>query len=325
MKLVRRQFLRLAAAAAAVPIPMAWAQPYPNRFVRVIVASAAGGPPDTIMRIVAQKLSESLGQQFVIENIPAGAGNVGAASAARAPADGYTILAPTSSIVINPGFYAKLGFDPVRDFESVTLVAVSPHVLVVHPSFPANTVRELISLVKENPGKYTYASPGTGTTGELAAELFKLRIGLDLLRVPFNGGAPAMTSTLGGHTPIAFVALPSAATYMLDGKVRGLAVTSGQRIVEFPGLPTLAEAGVPEQESSFWQCILVPLGTPRDIVDFLHREIARIVGLPDVKRRLVSIGFEPIANSPAEFAIQFKAEIERWGKVIRDANIKKIE
>jgi len=174
-----------------------WAQSYPTRPVRVIVASAAGGPPDMITRIVMQHLSESLGQQFFVENIPTGAGNVGAATAAKTPADGYTILAPTSSFVVNPGLYAKLRYDPVRDFTPVTLVAVAQQVIVVHPSFPANTLAEFIALVKANPGRYSYASPGTGTTGELAAELLKLSFGLDLVRVPFNGGAPAIASTIG--------------------------------------------------------------------------------------------------------------------------------
>jgi tripartite-type tricarboxylate transporter receptor subunit TctC len=302
-----------------------WAQTYPTRPVHVIVASAAGGPPDMITRIVMQHLSESLGQPFIIENIPTGAGNVGAATAAKAPADGYTILAPTSSFVVNPGLYAKLRYDPIRDFTPVTLVAVAQQVIVVHPSLPANTLAEFIALVKANPGRYSYASPGTGTTGELAAELLKLSFGLDLVRVPFNGGAPAIASTVAGHTPVSFVALPSAAANIKEGKLRALVMTGSHRAPEFPDVPILAEAGIPDQESYFWQCVLVPAGTPQDIVDLLYREIARTVARQDVKDRLAEIGFEPVATPPTVFAGQLKTEIARWSKVIRDADIKKIE
>ena len=327
MKLPRRQFLRLAAGAATVPVVsrITWAQTYPSRPVRVIVASAAAGPPDTITRIVMQKLSESSRQQFFVENIPTGAGNVGAATAAKAPADGYTILAPTSSIIINPSLYAKLAYDPLRDFAPVTMLAVSPQVIVVHPSLPVTNPQELVALVKANPGKFSYASPGTGTTGDLAAELFRLSLGLDLVRVPFNGGAPAITSTVGGHTPIALVALPPAAIHIKDGRLRALALTSSRRSPEFPEIPTLAEAGIPDQESLFIQCLLVPARTPREVIDYLYRQIARIMALPDVQQRLASIGFEPVVNRPEEFAVQLKSEIARWARVIRDANIRKIE
>jgi tripartite-type tricarboxylate transporter receptor subunit TctC len=186
-------------------------------------------------------------------------------------------------------------------------------------------VQELIALVKANPGKYSYASPGTGTTGQLAGELFKLSLGLDLIHVPFNGAAPAVLSTIGGHTPIMFSALPSAAANIKDGKLRALAVTSGARYPEFPDVPTLAEAGVPDQESAFIACVLAPAGTPKPVIDTLYREIARMIALPDVKERLAAIGFTPVANTPEAFAVEIKAEVERWAKVIRDAKIPKIE
>jgi tripartite-type tricarboxylate transporter receptor subunit TctC len=292
--------------------------------VRVIVASAAGGPPDTITRIVMQHLSATLGQPFVVENVPTGAGNVGSAMAAKAPADGYTILAPTSSFVVNPGLYAKLAYDPVRDFAPITLLAVAPQVLVVPPSFPAATLGEFITLVKANPGRYTYASPGTGTTGELAAELLKLTFGLDLVRVPFNGGAPAIASTVGGHTSSSLVALPSASAQIKDGKLKALAITSDTRSRELPDVPTLAEAGIAGQESYFWQCVLAPAGTPPEIIDLLYREIAGIMARSDVKDHLAAIGFQPVASPPAEFADHLKREIARWSKVIRDADIARI-
>ena len=293
--------------------------------MRLIVSAAAGGPSDVIGRIMAQYLSESMGQRFYVDNIPAGAGNVAVGIAAKAAPDGYTILTPTSAVVVNPSLYADLPYDTIRDFAPVSLVAASPHVLTVNPSVPAHSVEELIALVRASPGKFSYASPGTGTTGQLAGELFKLSLKLDLVHVPFNGGAPAALSTMGGHTPIMFSALPSAATYIKDGSLRALAVTSARRDPEFPDVPTLAEAGVPDQESEFVQCVLVPTGTPKPIIDVLYREIARMVTLPEVKQRLAAIGYTPVANTPDEFAAELRREVARWGKLIRDAHIPKIE
>jgi tripartite-type tricarboxylate transporter receptor subunit TctC len=315
-------FIGVATAAGS---SAAWGQAYPTRPVRIIVSAAAGGPSDVIGRIVAQKLGERLGQQFYVENIPTAAGNVAVGMVARAAPDGYTLLSPTSAVVINPSLYANLSYDTLRDFAPVTLAAASPHVLTVNPELPVHSVQELIAFVKAAPGKYSYASPGTGTTGQLAGELFKLSLGLDLVHVPFNGAAPAVLSTIGGHTPIMFSALPSAAPNIKDGKLRALAVTTAKRDPQFPDVPTLAEAGVPGQESEFIQCVLAPAGTPKEIVDRLYQEIARAMALPDVKERLAAIGFTPVANTPAEFAAELKAEVARWGKVIRDAKIPKIE
>jgi tripartite-type tricarboxylate transporter receptor subunit TctC len=327
MQLIRRQFLRLACTAAAVPVVsgIARAQTYPTRSVRIIVPFAAGGPATVLAHVIAQPLTEIFGQSFYVENLPTGASNVGTATAAKAPADGYTLLVVTPSFVINTSLYAKLTYDPIRDFTPVMLAVTSPHVLVVNPSFPANNLKELIALVKANPGKYSYASAGTGQSAQLAAELFKLAFGLDLLHVPFNGGAPAMNSTVGGHTPIAFNALPSAAVLIKDGKLRALAVTSSQRAPEFPDVPTLVEAGAPGQVSLFFQGIVAPAGTPKEIVDQLYREIARILARPEVKERLAAIGFGVSISSPEEFQAQIKSEVARWAKVIHDANIKRIE
>ncbi len=316
MQACRRRFLRLAGAAVGLPLAarMSAAQAYPTRPVRIIVPFTAGGPATVMAHVIAQPLSESLGQSFYVENLPTGASNVGTTTAAKSPADGYTLLVVTPSFVINPSLYAKLTYDPVKDFTPVILAVTSPHVLIVNPSFPANNVKELVALAKANPGKYSYASAGTGQSA-----------GLDIVHVPFNGGAPAVNSTVGGHTPIAFNALPSAAPLIKEGKLRALAVTSGERAPEFPDVPTLAEAGAPGQESLYFRGIVAPAGTPKEIVNQLYREIDKILARPEVKERLAAIGFGVTVRSPEDFQTQIKTETARWAKVIHDANIKRIE
>jgi tripartite-type tricarboxylate transporter receptor subunit TctC len=298
------------------------AETYPARSVRMIVPFAAAGPTDVIGRIVAQKLSEDLGQQFYVENVPGGGGNTGTAQAAKAPADGYTILVVSTGFIINPSLYPKIPYDPFKDFAPVTLIAASPNVLSVTPSVPAKSVQELIALIKANPGKYSFAQPGTGSTPHLSGELFKLSFGLDLVMVPFTGAGPAITSTIGGHTPIAFTALPPALASIQEGKLRGLAVLTGKRVTGLPDLPTMAEAGVPDQEADTLTGIVVPVGTPPEIVELLHREIVKIVALPDVQEKLTALGFISIADTPAEFAARLKSEFAKWAMVIKDAGIK---
>ncbi len=298
------------------------AQPYPNKPVRVIVPFAPGGPTDVIARILSQKLSESLGQQFVVENRAGAGGNIGMAAVAKAAPDGYTILVSSSSIVVNPSLYASLPFDPLKDLAPVTYAAASPNVLVVHPSVEARSVRELIALIKANPGKFSFASPGIGTTPDLSGHLFKLALGLDLVAVPFNGAGPAITSTIGNQTPVAFTALPPTTPHVKSGALRALAVTSKQRSSALPDVPTLAEAGIQDQEADTLQGVLVPAGTPKEIIDRLHGELVKAIALPDVKERLAGLGFDPVANRPEEFAAQIRAEIAKWGKVVKDANIK---
>jgi tripartite-type tricarboxylate transporter receptor subunit TctC len=326
-RLARRQLLRLAGAVAvlAAGASAAWPQAYPSRPVRMIVPFAPGGSVDIIGRIVAQKLADSLGGQFYVENVPTGATNVANAMTAKSPPDGHTILFVTSSFVINPSYYRKINYDAVKEFAPIALMAFSPHVLTVNLSIPATTVKELIALVKRNPAKYSYASAGTGQSAQLAAELFKLAYGLDIVHVPFNGGAPAMAATIGGHTQIAFNALPSAASFIKDGKVRPLAMTSAKRDPEFPDVPTFAEAGVPNQESAFFVGAVAPVGTPQDIVNLLNRELVRIIALPDVKEKLNFIGYTPETDTPQEFAAMMKSEIERWAKVIRESKIQQVE
>jgi tripartite-type tricarboxylate transporter receptor subunit TctC len=308
--------LALAGAGAAL------AQNYPSHTIRMIVPFAAGGPTDVIARIVAQKLSQSWGQQIYAENVPGGGGNTGIAMAARAPADGYTILVVSTGFIVNPSMYTKVPYDPIKDFAPVTLVASSPNILSVYPEVPARSVRELIELIKASPGKYSFAQPGTGSTPHLAGELFKLRFGLDLVMVPFNGAALAINSTLGGHTPIAFTALPPAMANIKDGKLRALALLSLKRSAVLPDVPTMAEAGVPDEESDTLTGVVVPAGTPQPIVDRWNSEIARVVALPDVKQRLQDLGFEPVADAPAHFGERIKTEIAKWAKVVHDANIR---
>ena len=288
---------------------------YPNRPVKVIVPFAPGGPSDVIARLLAQKFSESLGQQFYVENHAGGGGNLGTALAARSAPDGYTILVASSSFMINPGLYAKVPYDPYNDFDPVTEIATTPNVLVVHPSLRAKTVAELVSLVRASPGKLSYADPGTGTPSHLSGEMFKLALKLDMVAVPFQGGGPMIQSVLGGHTPIAFSSMPPAAPQIRAGRIRALAVTSAKRSVAVPDIPTMAEGDTP-------QGILLPKGAPKDVIDLLYRETARVIALPDVKQTLAAIGFEPIGSTPAEFAARIKTEIPKWAKVIRDANIK---
>jgi len=296
-------------------------EPYPARPVRIIVPFAAGGPGDLIARLLAQKLSEGLGKQFYVENQGGAGGNIGMGMVARAPADGYTIMIASSTFMVNPSLYGKVPYDPIKDFDPVTIAATTPNVLVVHTSVPATSVREFVELVRA--GKYNnYATPGAGTPSHLSGELFKLALKLDLTAVPFHGGGPMIQSVLGGHTPVAFSSLPPAAAMIRDRQVRPLAVTTARRVSLLPDVPTMEEAGYPGQEGDTPQCILVPAGTPKEIIALLNREILRIIALPDVKEKFAAIGFEPIGTTPEEFAARIKVEVPRWAKIVSDAKIK---
>ncbi|TMJ04217.1 MAG: tripartite tricarboxylate transporter substrate binding protein [Alphaproteobacteria bacterium] len=299
-----------------------FAQTYPNKPVRVVVGFAAGGPSDVIGRIVAQKLSEALGQQFYVENIGGAGGNTAAGQVARAPADGYTIHIISTGFMVNMTLYARVPYDAIRDFAPVTLVAYSPNVVVVNPAVPAKTIPELVQLIRDNPGKYSYAGPGVGSTPHLSGELFRLSFNLDLIHVPFTGAGPAIQSTLGGHTPIAFTALPPALAAVKDGKLRALGVAATARVAALPDLATFAEQGVNGQEADTLTGLVVPAGTPKEIIDRLQQEIAKAVAQPDVKDKLANLGFVPVANTPEEFGARMKAEIEKWGKVVRDAKLR---
>ena len=277
------------------------AQSYPSRQVRLIVPFGAGGPTDVIARVVAQRLSEAWGQQVITENIPGAGGNTGVAMVAKAPADGYTILVVSTGFMVNPSMYSKIPYDPVNDFAPVTLVAASPNIISAHPTLPAKTLKELIELVKANPGKYSFAQPSTGSTPHLAGELFKQEYKLDLVTVPFNSAALAINSTIGGHTPLAFTALPPAMSNIKESKLRGLAVLSTKRSPALPEVPTNAEAGVAGLESDTLTGIVAPAGTPKEIVDRWRNDIVKMVAMPEVKQRLETLGFAPVANTPDEF------------------------
>jgi tripartite-type tricarboxylate transporter receptor subunit TctC len=314
--------LLLAAALLLGGVPAATAQGYPNRPVRVVVGFPAGGPTDVIARMVAQKLADALGQQFFVENIGGAGGNTASGQVARATPDGYTIMAISTGFVVNPSLYARVPYDPVKDFAAVTLVAVSPNVVVVNPSVPAKSLPELVQLIRDNPGKYSFAGPGVGSTPHLGGERFRLAFNIDLVHVPFTGAAPAVQATVGGHTPIAFTALPSSLSAIQAGQLRAIGVAATERASQLPDVPTFAEQGIRDQEADTITGIVAPAGTPKEIVELLYREIAKAVAQPDVKERLTLLGFKPVANTPEEFGARIELEMEKWGKVVRDAKLR---
>jgi tripartite-type tricarboxylate transporter receptor subunit TctC len=324
MKIPRRRFLRLASGALTLSTMSsgARAQSYPARPVRVIVPFAPGGPTDVFARLMAQKLSEQIGTQFYVENIGGAGGNIGTGRAAQAAPDGYTMLVTGANYVVNPTLYNQVPYDPTRDFDSVTLAVTAAVILTVHPSMSAQSVKELVALIKANPGKYSYASPGTGTPPHLVGELFRLSLGLDLVHVPFNGGGLAIASAVAGHTPISFGSMAPAVPLVKNGTLRALAVSTKTRSHALPGIPTMAEAGYPDIEGESWFAVVVPSGTPKDIIALLYRDIALIVIQPDMKERLAALGYEPVVSTPEQCAALIKADIIRWAKVIREAGIK---
>jgi tripartite-type tricarboxylate transporter receptor subunit TctC len=317
--------VRTVALCAALLVPgSAFAQQYPTKPVRILVPFPPAGQTDNAGRVIAQKLSDRLGHQFYIENQAGAGGNLGMGTVAKAAGDGYTILLASSSIVVNPSLYNKVPFDVEKDFIPVTKAGASPNSWVVHQDFPAKTMKELIDLIKREPGKHSVGSPGTGTTPSLSIEMLKIAVGLDFVTVPFAGGGPLTQSLLGGHTPIACGALGNYVNLIKEGKLRALAVTAKKRSVALPDIPTLEESGIKGQEAETMTGVFVPAGTPKPIVDLLQREIAAIVRLPDVKEKLIALGVEPEADSSAEFTAYIKAEIAKWKKVIEDAKISKI-
>ena len=306
--------IAIAFIAAAMVFPLGaalHAAGYPDRAVKVIVPFPAGGVTDIATRLIAQKLSERLGQQFYIENIAGAGGNLGMANAARAPGDGYTILFSSSSIVVNPSLYRQMPFDVEKDFIPVTRAGASPNSWLVNNEFAAKTMHGLIEAMKAEPGKLSVASPGTGTTPSLSIEMLKQAFGVSFVTVPFAGGGPMIQSLLGGFTPIACAAIGNSVPLIKQGKIRALAITSKRRLETLPDVPTLDELGIKDEEAETMTGVFVPAGTPKPIVELLQSEIAAIVRLPDIRSLLLENGVVPEGDSSADFAAYVKVEIAK--------------
>ncbi len=314
----------LAAFTALLASGSAFAEQYPSKPVKIIIPFSAGGVTDIAGRMIAQRLSERLGQQFYIENIGGAGGNLGMAQVARAPADGYTVLLSSSSVSVNPSLYASMPFDPEKDLAPVTKAGGSPNSWLVNPNFPAKTMNEMIDLIRKEPGKYSVGSPGAGTTPSLAIEQLKYDLKLNFVTVPFAGGGPMTQSLLGGHVPIVCGAIGNSVALIKDGKIRALGITDKKRLETMPDVPTLDEMGIKDQEGETMAGVFVPAGTPKEIIALLQKEIAAVVKSPDIKARLLEVGVVPEGNTPEEFAAYLKADIAKWRKVIADAKIPKI-
>ena len=297
------------------------AQQYPTRPIRLIVPFPAGGPTDVIARMVGQKLTEVWGQQVVVDNRSGAGGNIGMGIGAHAAPDGHTILLVSSSFVANPGLYAKIPYDPDRSFAPVSKIVASPHAFFAHPSQPVKTITDLIALVKKGSQKYSMATPGIGTTPDLSAHLLRLETKIDIVLVPYAGGGPSLAAVLGNQVPFGCQAIPPVTPHFKAGRLRALALTSEKRSSTLPDVPTMAEAGFKGQEAETMTGMLLPAGTPKTIVNQLHKEVVRIMALPDVRERIAEMGFNIIVNSPQEFAAQIRDEVARWSKVVKAAGI----
>ncbi len=299
-----------------------FAQKYPDKLVRLIVPFAPGGGTDVLGRFVAAKLSDSLGVSVVIENRGGAGGTIGAEIAARAAPDGYTMLFTSASYTFNPSLYTKLGYDPLKDFTPITLVAMVPHLLVVHPSLPVKNVKELIALARQRPGQIFFASGGTGSSVHLAAALFIAMTRLDMTHVPYKGGGPAITGVLSGEASVMFPTMQSVMPLVKSGRLQALAISTATRSPALPEIPTIAEAGVPGYNATGWYGMLAPTGTPQAVIDRLNAEVVKILTTPELKERLASEGAVAVGNTPAQFDKFIRDEIGKWAKIIRDLKIK---
>ena len=311
--------LLLMAAFCAPPLH---AQDYPTKPIRMIVPYPPAGGTDIVARTIAEPLAKELGQPIIVDNRGGAAGNIGTDLAAKSAPDGYTILFTLSSHTINPKLYDKLPFDVEKDFIPISLAAYIPQILVAHPSVPANNIKELIALAKSQPGKLNYASVGTGSPGHIAGELFKLKTGIDMVHVPYKGGGPAVTDTLGGQVQLLFVSMPAALQYVKAGRLRALAVTSDKRSAAAPDIPTIAESGVPDCVVNSWYGALVPAKTSPTVVSKLQASFARVLQMAEVKERLFAQGAEATFSTSAEFDRLIRDELKQWEFVIREARIK---
>ena len=310
----------LLAALLAAPL-IACAQSYPSKPVRIIVPFAPGGGSDLAGRLVAAKLSERMGTQFIVENRPGAGSNLGAVIAVKAPPDGYTLLLISASYTVNPSVY-KLTFDPINDITPIIQISGGPYVVAVHPSVPANTLAEFVALVKKQPDKYAYGSSGSGSIMHVASEYFLDAAKIKVLHIPYKGTGPAVADTIGGQVQLVFGAVPVTLPHVKAGRLRALAVTTDKRIAAAPDLPTVAESGYPGYEVTNWHGLVGPKGLPRDIVERLNREIGEVVKGEEMKKNLAADGLEPAGGSPARFGEILKNEMVRWAKVVRQAGIK---
>lgn len=320
MSLRSRRGVSAAVTLLVLASGAAQAADYPARPIRFVLGFAPGGASDTMARVVATRLSENLGQPVVIDNRAGAGGNIAAEIVARSAPDGYTMLLGNNGILaVNVSLYPKLGFDPVKDFAPVVLIASQPNILVVHPAVTAGSVKDLVVLAKSKPGQLNYASPGNGTTGHLAAELFKRMVGVEFTIIPFKGGGPAALAMLSGECQFTFATALSVQPHIKAGKLRALAVTTAKRSASFPGLPTVAEAGVPGFDAITWHGIVVPAGTPKPVIARLNSEFNRLLQTADMRERLMVLGSDIIGGEPKQLTDYMLVEIPRWAKVIRES------
>jgi tripartite-type tricarboxylate transporter receptor subunit TctC len=312
----------LAAMLMALASAASSQEPYPSRPIRLIVAFPPGGSVDTVARVIGPPLGASLGQPVVVENRSGASGNIGTEQAARARPDGYTLLIHTIPFVANASLYPRMPYDPLRDFAPVSLLCASPAVLIVHPSLPARSVAELLALAKAKPGALNYSAAGAGTNPHMAGELFNMLGGVDIVAVQYKGGGPALVAVLGGEVGITFQNISEAVPHVHSGKLRALGVTGASRAAALPGVPTLAEAGVPGYEFTTWHGVLAPRATPPEIVGLLNARLAQVLHSSDVAPRFAQMGLDVIASTPAEFSAHLKKELDKWGKLVRERHIK---
>jgi tripartite-type tricarboxylate transporter receptor subunit TctC len=321
-KLIMRQLVLALSIAIGIPAAV-MAQAYPNKPLRIVVGYTPGGTTDIIARVIAARLTVTLGQPVIVENRPGAGGNLGADSVAKAAPDGYTLqLGTAGNMTVNPSIYPNMGFDTVRDFQPISLVATLPNLMVVNPKLPAKTVQEFVAWAKSRPGKVFFASSGNGNTPHMTAELFNMAAGLSMVHVPYRGSGPALTDLIGGEgVQVMFDNMPSAIGHARSGALRAIAVTSPKRVQGEPNIPTVSESGYPDFQVVTWFGLFAPAGTPGPVVDRLHREVTEAIRTPAIRKRLIELGAEPVSNSPSEFSALVKSDIVRWAKVVKAANI----
>jgi tripartite-type tricarboxylate transporter receptor subunit TctC len=296
-------------------------QDFPSKTVRIIVPFPPGAGPDIVGRTVGQKLTGRWKQQIVVDNRPGAGGNIGVEAAAKAAPDGYTLLLASNHVTINPSLFKKVPYDPIRDFLPLTLATVTPNILVVHPSLPVKSVRELIALAKSRPGQINFSSGGNGSVGHLAAEMFKTAAKVDMVHIPYKGPAAAITALLNGEASVGFLLAAAALPQIKAGKLRALAVTGKNRSPAAPDLPTVSESGVPGYEIVSWQGLFAPAGTPNDVVKKIHSDMVAALNMPDVRRALLAQGLETVADTPEEFSEYIRRDLAKWAGVVREANV----